>query len=295
MKARLCAWRATACGLGLALAALAQAAPVQATDDTGKVVRLKAPAQRVVALGPHLVELVFAAGAGARLVGVQRYSDHPAAALRLPVVGDALALNLEAMAGLKPDLVLVWGSGVNARQQQRLAALGVPVFVSEITQVAHIADTLRRLGTLLDSRAAADAAARQVEGEWAALQQRFQGRRPVRVFYQLWHEPLMTVNGRHLIDEALRTCGGVNVFADQAPLVPTVGWEAAVLANPEVVLTGSSRDEPARLQAWLRFPQVAAVRNQHLVVLDGPALARMSPRFVAAAARLCEAIDTARH
>jgi iron complex transport system substrate-binding protein len=286
--------RAAACGLGLALAALAQAAPVQATDDRGQLLQLKAPAKRVVALGPHLVELVFAAGAGERLVGVQRYSDHPAAALQLPVVGDALALNLEAMAGLKPDLLLVWGSGVNARQQQRLAALGVPVFVSEITTVAQIADTLQRLGTLLDSRGAAEAAAQQVRADWAALQRRYQRRRPVRVFYQLWHEPLMTVNGQHLISEAIRTCGGVNLFADQAPLVPTIGWEAAVQANPEVVLTGSSRDEPARLQAWRRFPQVDAVRNQHLVVLDGPALARMSPRFVAAAAQLCAAIDTAR-
>ncbi|EHR72450.1 ABC-type Fe3+-hydroxamate transport system, periplasmic component [Burkholderiales bacterium JOSHI_001] len=295
MKPWLRALRAVACGLAWVLAGAVVAQPVQATDDNGHLVQLKAPAQRVVALGPNLVELVFAVGAGERLVGVQRYSDFPAAALRLPIVGDALALNLEAIARLKPDLLLVWGSGVNARQQQRLAALGVPVFVSEITQVAHIADTLRRLGTLLAHRATAEATALQVQADWATLQQRFQGRRPVRVFYQLWHEPLMTVSRHHLIHEAITACGGVNVFADQAPLVPTVGWEAAVQANPEVVLTGSSRDEPARLQAWQRFPQVDAVRKQHLLVLDGPALSRMSPRFVAAAARLCEAIDTARH
>jgi iron complex transport system substrate-binding protein len=294
----LCSLKVRA-GLALALASLlagnAAAQPVQATDDNGQVVKLAQPARRVVALGPHLTEQVFAAGGGDRLVGVLRYSDFPEAATRLPVVGDALALNLEAMAQLKPDLLLVWGSGINARQQQRLPALGVPVYVSETTRVEGIASTLQRLGTLMGTRGAAEAAAQQVLADWDALNRRYAGRPPVRVFYQLWDEPLMTVNGQHLIHQALTACGAVNVFAALKPLVPTVSWEAAVQANPQAVVTGASRDESVRLDGWRRFAQVDAVRHGRLLSVDGPGLSRMSPRFVAAAGRLCEAIDSARH
>lgn len=280
--------------LALVLPLAARAQPLAVVDDSGATVALPAPARRVVALGPHLVEQMYAAGGGARLVGVLRYSDHPPEAQALPVVGDAVALNLEAIARLKPDLVLVWHSGINSRLQDKLAALGVPVFRSETTRVADIARTLRQIGQLLGTAPQAEAAAAQVQADWAALQQRWAGRAPVRVFYQLWHEPLMTVSGRHLIHEAITACGGRNVFAGLAPLVPTVSWEAAVRANPELVVSGSARDEPARLQAWQRFPQVQAVARGRVLSIDSDALARMSPRFVPAAARLCQAIDTAR-
>lgn len=278
----------------LLASSLAMAQPVSVVDDSGATVALAAPARRVVALGPHLVEQVYAAGAGHTLVGVLRYSDHPPQAQALPRVGDAVTLNLEAIARLKPDLVLLWQSGINSRLQDKLQALGVPVFRSETRQVDDIAGTLQRLGVLLGSSASAEPAAAQVRGDWAALQVRWSQRPPVRVFYQLWHAPLMTVSGQHLIHQAIAACGGRNVFAELAPLVPTVGWEAAVRANPEVVVTGSARDEPARLDGWRRFSQVAAVANKRLLDIDSDALARMSPRFVAAAQRLCEAIDQGR-
>ncbi len=270
------------------------AAPIHLRDDTGAEVTLAGPAQRVVTLAPHLAELVYAAGAGQRLVGVMRYSDFPAAVARLPVIGDAFAVNLEAIAGLKPDLLLVWSSGLNPRQRDALRALGIPVFASEITGVPGIAAALRQIGRLLGTTAQAEAAATATLARWQALQASYAGRPAVRVFYQLWHEPLMTVSHAHLIDQAIRACGGVNVFADQPVLTPTVGWEAAVLANPQLVVSGASPDEPARLAGWQRFSQVDAVRRGHLVALDSAAMARMSPRFVDAAALLCAAIDRAR-
>jgi iron complex transport system substrate-binding protein len=223
-----------------------------------------------------------------------RYSDFPAEVERLPVIGDAFAVNLEAVAALKPDLLLLWRSGINPRQQERLRTLGLPLYESETTSVEGIADTLRRLGTLLGSTATAEAAARATEAKWRALRERYSRRTPVRVFYQMWHEPLMTVNRQHLIDQAIRACGGVNVFAALGGLTPTVSWEAAVATNPQVVVSAASRDEDAQLDGWKRFGRVDAVRLQHLAVLDGHRLARMSPRFVDGAQQLCEAIDQAR-
>ena len=279
---------------GLMLALGAAAAPVTVRDDAGQALTLPVPARRVVAISPHLAELSFAAGGGDRLVGVMRYSDHPPEAARLPVIGDAFAVNLEAVAALKPDLLLVWRSGINPRQQQRLATLGLPVFNNEITTVDGIADTLRRLGQLFGTSPVAEAAAAQTEQRWRALRERYASRPPVRVFYQLWHEPLMTVNRGHLIDQAISACGGINVFAGLPGLTPTVGWEAAVTADPQVVVTGGEPNEPAHLEGWTRFRRVAAVKNQHLVALPGHRLARMTPAFVDGAQALCEAIDRAR-
>jgi iron complex transport system substrate-binding protein len=287
---------ATAGAALLALMALpgAQAAPVTVRDDAGQTLTLPAPARRAVALSPHLSELVFAAGAGDHLVGVMRYSDFPPEAEKLPVIGDAFAINLEAIAALKPDLLLLWGSGVNPRQQQRLPALGLPIYTNEISSVEGIADTLRRLGRLFGTEVAAEAAAGSTETRWRVLRERYAGRSPVRVFYQLWHEPLMTVNRGHGIDQAITACGGVNVFGGQPGLTPTVSWEAAVAANPQVVITGAAANEPAHLEGWARFKRVDAVRHGLVIALDGHRLARMTPQFVDGAQALCEAIDRAR-
>lgn len=269
-------------------------ATVAVRDDSGRTVSLPQPARRVVTLSPHLAELVYAAGGGDRLVGVMRYTDYPEAASKLPVIGDAFAINLEAVAALKPDLLLVWTSGLNPRQQEAVRQLGIPVYDSETKLVDGIAGTLERLGQLLGTETQARAVASNLRMRWDALRRRYAGRRPVRVFYQLWDEPLMTVNREHLIAQAIAACGGVNPFGNESALTPTVGWEAAVATNPEIVISGVSRDEPARLAAWQRFAQVDAVRRRQVVGLDSEAIARMSPRFVDAAERLCVAIDQAR-
>lgn len=285
---------AAALTMTISTASTANAAPVTVRDDDGHQVTLPGPAQRVVALSPHLAELVFAAGAGPRLVGVMRFSDFPPEAAALPVIGDAFAINLEAVAALKPDLLLLWRSGINPRQQQRLPALGLPIYSNEISSVEGIVDTLRRLGRLFGTEASADAAAVATESRWAALRARYAHRPPIRVFYQLWNEPLMTVNRGHLIDQAITACGGINVFGGQPNLTPTVSWEAAVAANPQVVLTGSGPEAPARLEGWQRFKRVAAVQNGLVIALDGHRLARMTPAFVDGAQALCETIDRAR-
>lgn len=278
-------------------AAMAQpiAKPITVIDDVGLAVSLAQPARRVVALAPNLVELAYAAGGGGALVGALRFSDYPAAAQKLPRVGDAFALNLERIAQLRPDLVLVWRSGLPERQREQLRALGVPLFESEIRSIDGIASTLERLGVLFATRPAADAAAARVRERWAALNARYAARAPVRVFYQLWHQPLMTVNGEHLLSQAIGACGGVNVFAALPTLTPTVGWEAVVQADPQVVAAGrvdaTSSVPPGR---WRELGQIDAVKNGRFALLPPDLLDRMGPRFVDGAQLLCEAIDKAR-
>jgi iron complex transport system substrate-binding protein len=275
--------------LAAALALSAQA-EVRVSDDTGQAVVLAAPAQRVISLGPHLTELAYAAGGADALVGVIRFSDFPDAAKTLPVVGDAHVIDFERIVQLKPDLVLVWGSGLNERHKARLRSLGLPVYESEIR------DTLRRLGALLGRADSAEAAARRFESQWQALSERHRNKLPVRVFWQLWHEPLMTINREHLISEAMRACGGVNVFADLPLLTPSVSWEAAIAADPQLIVgSGRAEDSTRDFAAWRRLAKnVSAVKQQRLVSIDGNLIGRMGPRFVEGAGALCDAIERAR-
>ena len=278
------------------LLALPARAEVRVTDDAGRAVVLAAPAQRVISLGPHLTELAYAAGGGAAMVGAIRYSDFPEPARQLPIVGDAHAIDFERIVQLKPDLVLVWGSGLNERHKSRLRSLGLTVFESEIRQARGIPDTLRRLGTLLGRTDAAETAARRFEAQWQALAERHRGKTPVRVFWQLWHEPLMTINREHLIGEAMRACGGVNVFADLPLLTPSVSWEAAIAADPQLIAGSGRKEDAARdFAAWSRLGKnISAVKRQRFAAIDGNLIGRMGPRFVEGAAGLCEAIERAR-
>jgi len=270
-------------------------AEVTVTDDSGRAVTLAAPAARVVSLAPHLTEMAFAVGGGSTVKAVIRYSDHPAAARDLPVVGDAFALDFEAIVRLRPDLVLVWTSGLNERHRARLRALGLTLFESEIRHASAIADTLRRLGTLLGHGDEAGAAALAFEREWQRLRDRYRDKAAVRVFWQLWQDPLMTVNREHLIGEAIQACGGVNIFGTLPLLTPTVSWEAAVAADPQLIAaSGRPADVADEFSRWRRFAQVSAVRNEQFAYLDADLIGRMGPRFVQGAAAMCEAIDRAR-
>jgi iron complex transport system substrate-binding protein len=272
----------------------AAAQPVSVTDDRGQTISLARPAQRVIALAPNLTELVFAAGGGDTLVGAIRYSDYPAAARALPVVGDAFSLNLERIVQLNPDLVLVWQTGLGERQLDQLRALKLPIYRSEIRRVDDIAATLRRLGTLLGTQASADAAAATLLQRWSALQTRYAGRTPVRVFYQLWHQPLMTINGEHLISQAITACGGVNAFAGLPSLTPIISWEAAAQSDPQLVAGAEVDRQTAPQGRWAELTQVDAVKHHRYAMLPPDLLDRMGPRFVDGAQLLCEAIDKAR-
>ena len=277
------------------LCALACRAELSVRDDAGHTVVLAAPATRVVSLAPNLTEMAFAVGGGKAVKAVIRYSEYPPAARQLPVAGDAFALDFEAIARLKPDLVLVWSSGLNERHRARLRALGLTLYESEIRSAAAIGDTLRRLGTLLGHSEQGAAAAASFERDWQALRERHAGKPAVRVFWQLWQDPLMTVNHEHLIGEAIGACGGVNIFAALPLLTPTVSWEAAVAADPQLIASAGPPAEAASdFARWQRFAQVSAVRNGRFARIDGDLVSRMGPRFVQGAAAICAAIDAAR-
>jgi len=275
-------------------AALADS-PLQVIDDAGNAVVLAAPARRIVSLAPGLTELLYAAGAGDAIVGTSEFSDYPAAARDLPRIGGGGGLDIEAIIALQPDLVVAWESGNPDGQLERLQALGMTLFLSEPRQLLDVPGTLVRLGRLAGSEQVAQAAARSYEARYRGLQQRYSGRPAVEVFYQVWKQPLMTVNGEHLISAVIRLCGGHNVFSDLPVLAPQIDIEAVLAADPAVIIVGTGgTGETSELQDWSRWPMLAAVARGHLYGVQRELLVRHSPRILDGAEQVCAILEKVR-
>ncbi len=278
----------------LMFAASAQAA-ISVVDDAGQRVTLARPAQRVISMAPHVTELLFAAGGGARIVGAMNYSDYPAAARNIPLIGSNSQIDIERVIAMKPDLLIVWQSGNTARQIAQLQGLGIPVFHSEPRRLDEVATSLLRLGQLLGTEPVARAAANAYTAKLAALRARYAQRPPVTVFYQAWDSPLYTLNGEQIASDAIRACGGRNIFAELKTVAPQVGVEAVVQKDPEAIVGGKLYTPQDRgLSIWQPYKGMTAVRRNNLFTLDEEMLTRPGPRVADGAATLCARLDEAR-
>ncbi len=264
-------------------------------DDTGREVRLKAPARRIVTLAPHATEILHAAGAGDRLVGTVDYSDYPPSAKALPRVGSYERLDLEAIAALKPDVVIAWETGNPAGQVEKLRTLGLTVYASQPNRMEDIAAQIERFGQLAGSEVLASTAAAQFRQRLETLR-RANARKPtVRVFYQIWNNPLMTVGGPQIISDAIQLCGGENVFGTLPQMASTVSVEAVLAANPEaIVATGMGEARPDWLSDWNKWMRMTAVARGNLFHIDPDIMQRHTPRILDGAEQLCAALDVAR-
>jgi iron complex transport system substrate-binding protein len=291
----------------LLLAALLLAAPVHATvhvDDADRAVDFAAPPQRVVTLAPNLTEFVYAVGAGNTMVGTMDTSDFPAAAKRVERIGDYQRLDVERILALKPDVIFVWHHGNQGRELAQLEAAGLKLFYLEPKRLDDIPQTLSRVGALLGHQAQGDARAAAWRADIAALRARYAKAAPVSVFFQVWSQPLMTLNGQHLTSDVLALCGGRNVFADLQALAPQISVESAVAANPEALFgareSGSEppfwRREPQRkaFALWQPFAQVTAVKRGWIYTVPGDLVTRQGPRVIDGVRAVCEALDQVR-
>lgn len=270
-------------------------AQIQVRDDYGNEVRLAAPARRIVSLAPHLTELVYEAGAGSRLVGALEYSDYPPAAKKLPRVGSEAGIDLEAVMALQPDLVVAWPNAGSLRAVNRLADMGLPVFRSEPRELDDIPRTLERLGALAGTQREAQQVAANFRARVRGLEARYAKRTPVRVFYQVWDRPLVTVNGNHVITKVMRLCGGVNVFERLPLIAPEIDREAVLRANPQVIVaSGADGERPAWLDAWRTFPGLTAAARGNLYAIPPDLIQRHTPRLLDGAERLCRILDEVR-
>ncbi|MBA2352374.1 MAG: cobalamin-binding protein [Burkholderiales bacterium] len=288
--------RTIALSASLLICACGQAiARIEVTDDSGQVLVFSQPVARIVSLTPHITELLFAAGAGERIVATVRYSDFPEEAARIPRIGDSNLLDFERVVAHKPDLIIAWLDGSAESQMAKLRTLGIPIYYNKVSTLDDIASSLVRFGRLAGTEAVAQEAAQRFVGEVAALRERYENRRPLSLFFQVWHRPLLTINGEHLASDIMRLCGGRNIFAARKLLVPFISIEAVLGADPDAIVATSG--EPGGddgLDAWRRFKSLRAAAENNFIVLDADTMSRHTPRVVRSATVLCKEMDKLR-
>ncbi|CAN7583771.1 cobalamin-binding protein [Massilia sp. LjRoot122] len=275
------------------VAATPLAGAVTVRDDAGNAVTLEKPATRVISMAPHVTEVLFAAGGGSRIVGAVSYSDYPEAAKSIPRIGSNREIDLERVISMKPDLIVAWMHNSSERQIEMVRKLGVPVFLSDPQTLDGIPDNVARLGQLMGTDAVANPAAAELRRQLASLRARYAGRPPVRTFYQVWDKPLYTLSGRHIITDALRLCGGENIFEKLTVTAPVVSVESVLQADPEAVF-GTAEKNYGGVKLWKPYATLSATRMDNLFTVDGDLLNRAGPRMITGTAILCEKLELAR-
>ncbi len=270
-------------------------AEVVVIDDIGATIRLAQPAKRIVSLAPHVTESLFAAGAGAKIVGTVEYSDYPEVAKKITRVGGYSRLDLEAIAALKPDLVVAWESGNVKPHVEKLRAMGFAIYTTQPNSIEDVAATLERLSRLAGSENVGRRAATELREQLEKLRNRYSNRPKVRTFYQIWKQPLMTVGGQQIISSVIRLCGGDNVFASLDQMAANVTIEAVIAANPEAIIASGMNDSrPEWLDDWRRWASMTAVARDNLFFIPPDLVQRHAPRLLEGAERLCQQLETAR-
>jgi len=275
-------------------------AQINITDDRGQQIQLEHPAQRIVSLAPHITENLFRIGAGRRLVAVVEYSDYPLVATQIERVGSFNKVDLERVIELKPDLVVAWGEGTPASQLRHLEQLGIKVLRESPHSFGDIADSLTRLGVATGFEGNAQRQVDEIEQRLAILRQRYRDARPVKLFYQLWQQPLITLNREQLINQMIELCGAINPFADRSEMAPRVGLEGVVAANPDIIVAGMQKrkrrigiDENWR-SYWSPWQQITAVKENLLFAMPADLAHRPTMRALDGVEKMCKMVDQAR-
>ena len=261
--------------------------------------------QRIITLAPHLSELVDSAGGSDRLVGVSAFSNLPESVKQLPITSDARSIDLEKMKSLRPDLIIYWRGGTSESQIQSIKKTfnkDVQFIAVEPKKLMDIATDIEKIGKALGTEQIAKKNADALRSKIAELNTKQQSanqknisKRKVKVFYQVWAQPLMTLNKDHIISDIIQLCGGEQLFANEKVLVPTVSREAVIKANPEVIFTAVDNQKMASdWSMWTSFPQLAATKNKAFIDLDGDIISRPSPRIMQGAQKICAEISKVR-
>lgn len=271
------------------------AAEISVEDDFGNTVVLEQPAQRIISLAPNITEVLFHIGAGEQIVGADEYSNYPEQAKQIMRVNNHAAANYELILSLQPDVVIAWQSGNGDKIINRIRQLGIPIFVIETRSLEDIPNLFARFGALSGHVENAELKAQSFSLRLSLLREQNSAKSEVRTFYQIWDEPLITLNGKHMVSSVIELCGGRNIFADAIPLVPYVNIESIVAADPQVIIAGGSKEEkPYWFDSWRKWEQISAVRDRHVYLIPADLMQRHSVRILDGAELMCDFFERAR-
>ncbi len=272
---------------------------IRVTDDENNTIELKKLATRVITLAPSLTEMIFTIGAEDKLVATVKSSNYPAAANKIARIGDYERFNMETLLSYKPDLVLAWSSGNNRQQIEKIKKFNIPVYLIEPRKLEDIATTLRNIGILLGQSEQANQAADDFEYRLKRISEANKNKDKIKAFYQIWHDPIFTVNGEHVISRIMQMCGLVNVFQNARILAPKITEESVIGKNPEIIIAsgmanGLKTEQPDWLSIWKKWPAISAVASGNLFFIHPDLINRQSTRILDGAEKMCEQADIAR-
>ena len=270
-------------------------AEIKVQDDEGNFITLPNPANRIISLTPHITEILFSAGAGSKIIATVSYSDYPQAAKKIPRISGYPSMDIEKIVSLKPDLVVVWASGNNREQIRKLSEMGLTVFISEPRRIIDIYKTIKRFGKLAGTNKIASKSAEKFIHHYEYLKEKYSNKEKVKVFYQFWNKPLMTINGEHIISNIINLCGGTNVFSELNSLTPIISIEAVLASRTDVIVVGNNDEKKSKwISEWKPWLHLAAVKKNQLYFIDPDLLNRMGPRILQGADQLCGLLEKAR-
>lgn len=269
---------------------------VQATPSQAQT-SLPKSAQRIVALAPHIVEMLYDIGAGDRIVATVEYANHPEAAKAIPRIGGHAGISIEKLVSYQPDLILFWQGGNQAQDLAKMRALGLNVQLSEPKALADVAKELIMLGKLTGQEKTAQQKADQFMAKLTGIEAQYRDKPSLSVFYQLWSTPLMTINQDSWINQLITSCNAKNVFADAAAKTPQVSIENVLVAMPEVIVIPDASSAKGSKQpdvGWQQWPQIPAVKKQQIIHTNGDVMHRFSRNMLTGLADMCLQLDNFR-
>jgi len=266
---------------------------ITVVDDSGESLSFSQPVKRIISLAPHITELLYAAGAEKQILGTVSYSDYPPAAKQLPVIGSYVKADYERVLAAQPEVVMYWKSGNPENMVNGIRKLNLKLFNSEPDNFEDVAASLIELGKLLGTEKIANLRAQQYLQRLSALRKKYSNKnnKKVRVFYQVWNQPLMTINQQHLINDVIDFCGGVNVFAALDNIAPTVDIESVMQKNPDVIVAGMAKGREQWLHEWQKWQTIDAVKNKALYSIDASLIVRQTPRILDGTEKMCELLQ----
>ena len=254
--------------------------------------------QRIITLSPHLAEMVDAAGAADRLIGVSAFSNYPNKVKNLPITSDARSIDIERISTLKPDLILYWENGTPATQVAIIKKVfGKSVQIRSVNPktLSDIASDIDMIGAITGTEKIALKNSQKLRNDISELKSTYSKNKTskkVKVFYQVWAQPLMTINHDHLIGDIIQICGAEQLFAKEQLLTPTVSREAVIQANPDIIFTATDSSQGKMdWSMWKSIPNLNATKNNAFIEIDGDIISRPSPRALEGAKKMCQEIE----
>lgn len=271
--------------------------PKEFTDALGREVTIETPPMRIVSLAPSVTELLFAIGAGPQVVGRTEYCNYPPEVETLPTIGGfaASSISIEVILDLEPDLV-IGGSTLQEEVIEVLETAGITAFVVQPSSVAEIMDTLLLLGNVTNQQDIAVTLIDEMQVRIDALSEiaaAIPEEESLRVFYEVWHEPLMTTTSQTFVGELIELAGGINIFGDLEDEYPAVSAEQILELDPQVILGPSSHGDQltvemiATREGWANL---TAIQNKAVFIIDGDVISRPGPRIVDALEMIASAL-----